>query len=41
MPQHKRRRWITGRAVAIGGCASLLGGFALAASATPGLPRPG
>jgi hypothetical protein len=36
MPQHKRRRWITGRAVAIGGCASLLGGFVLAASATPG-----
>ena len=36
MPQHKRRRWITKRAIAIGGCASLLGGFALAASATPG-----
>src|SRR5579863_5944212 len=37
MPQHMRRRWITGRAVAIGGCAALLGGFALAAPATPGL----
>jgi hypothetical protein len=36
MPQHKRRRWITGRAIAIGGCASLLGGFVLAASAAPG-----
>ena len=36
MPQHKRRRWITGKAVAIGGCASLLGGFVLAASAAPG-----
>jgi hypothetical protein len=36
MPQHNRRRWITGRAVAIGGCASLLGGLALAAPATPG-----
>src|SRR5262252_4453620 len=37
MPQHKRRRWVTGRAVAIGGCASLLGGLALAAPAAPGL----
>jgi hypothetical protein len=37
MPQHKHRRWITKRAVAIGGCASLLGGFALAAQAGPGL----
>jgi hypothetical protein len=37
MPQHKGRRWISGRAVAIGGCASLLGGFALAAPAAPGL----
>jgi hypothetical protein len=37
MPQHKRRRWITGKAVAISGCAALLGGFALAGSATPGL----
>jgi hypothetical protein len=37
MPQHKHRRWITGRAVAIGGCASLLGGLALAAQAGPGL----
>jgi hypothetical protein len=36
MPQHKRRRWITGKAVAIGGCVSLLGGFVLAASAAPG-----
>src|SRR5215469_15454453 len=36
MPQHKRRRWITKRAIAIGGCASLLGGFVLAASAAPG-----
>jgi len=37
MPQHKHRRWITKRAVAIGGCASLLSGFALAAQAGPGL----
>ncbi len=37
MPQDKRRRWITGRAVAITGCASLLGGFALAGPAAPGL----
>jgi len=36
MPQHKRRRWFTGRAVAIAGSASLLGGFVLAASAAPG-----
>src|SRR6266705_1618763 len=36
MPQHKRRRWITGKAVAISGCASLLGGFALAGPAAPG-----
>src|SRR6516165_785286 len=36
MPQHKHRRWITGRTVAIGACAALLGGFALAGSATPG-----
>jgi hypothetical protein len=37
MPLDKRRRWITGRAVAISGCAALLGGFALAGSAAPGL----
>ena len=37
MPQHKRRRWITGRAVVLGGCASLLGGFVLAGQAAPGL----
>ena len=37
MAQHKGRRWISGRAVVIGGCVSLLGGFALAAPATPGL----
>ena len=37
MPQHRARRWITGRAVAIGGCAALLGGFALAAPTAPGL----
>src|SRR5262252_9324918 len=37
MPLDKRRRWITGRAVSISGCAALLGGFALAGSATPGL----
>src|SRR5215472_1467887 len=36
MRQHKHRRWITGRAVAIGGCASLLGGLALATQAGPG-----
>jgi hypothetical protein len=37
MPQHKRRRWITGRALAITGCASLLGTFVLAGSATSAL----
>jgi hypothetical protein len=37
MPQHMGRRWISGRAVAIGGCAALLGGLALAGQATPGL----
>jgi hypothetical protein len=37
MPLDKRRRWITGRAVTISGCAALLGGFALAGSASPGL----
>src|SRR5437763_9905946 len=37
MPQHKGRRWISGRAIAIGGCASLLGSLALAGPATPGL----
>ena len=37
MPQHRTRRWITGRAVAIGGCASLLGGFILAGPAASGL----
>jgi hypothetical protein len=37
MPQHKGRRWVSGRAIAIGGCASLLGGFVLAAPAVPGL----
>src|SRR5215831_14096190 len=37
MPVDKRRRWITGRAVTISGCAALLGGFALAGSAAPGL----
>ena len=37
MPQHKGRRWISGRAVAIGGCATLLGGFVLAGPATTGL----
>jgi hypothetical protein len=37
MPQHKRRRWIASKTVAISGCAALLGGFALAGSATPGL----
>ena len=37
MPLDKRRRWITGRVVTISGCAALLGGFALAGSAAPGL----
>src|SRR5690348_674862 len=37
MPLDKRRRWISGRTVTISGCAALLGGFALTASATPGL----
>jgi hypothetical protein len=37
MPEHKGRRWISGRAIAIGGCATLLGGLALAGQATPGL----
>src|SRR5499427_9381969 len=37
MPLDKGRRWITGRAVTISGCAALLGGFALAGSAAPGL----
>src|SRR5215467_831685 len=37
MPVDKRRRWITGRAVTISGCAALLGGFALAGSAAPGI----
>ena len=37
MPEHKGRRWISGRAIAIGGCASLLGSLALASPATPGL----
>jgi hypothetical protein len=37
MPVDKRRRWITGRAVTISGCAALLGGFALAGQASPGL----
>jgi len=37
MPQHKGRRWISGRAVAMGGCASLLGGFVLAGPAASGL----
>jgi hypothetical protein len=36
MPVEKRRRWITGRAVTISGCAALLGGFALAGQAAPG-----
>jgi hypothetical protein len=36
MPEHKGRRWISGRAIAIGGCATLLGGLALAGQA-PGL----
>ena len=30
MPEHKGRRWISGRAIVIGGCATLLGGLALA-----------
>ena len=37
MPEHKGRRWISGKAIAIGGCATLLGGLALAGQATPGL----
>jgi hypothetical protein len=37
MSQHNRRRWLTGRAVVITGCAALLGGFALAAQTAPGL----
>ena len=37
MPEHKGRRWISGRAIAIGGCATLLGGFALAGQASTGL----
>jgi len=37
MPQHKGRRWVSGRAIAVGGCATLLGGFALAGQAEPGL----
>ena len=37
MPEHKGRRWISGRAIAIGGCATLLGGLALAGQATTGL----
>jgi len=36
MPEHKGRRWISGRAIVIGGCATLLGGLALAGQATPG-----
>src|SRR5215467_13329544 len=36
MPEHKGRRWISGRAIAIGGCATLLGGLVLAGQATPG-----
>ncbi len=36
MPLDKRRRWITGRAVTISGCAALLGGLALAGQASPG-----
>jgi hypothetical protein len=36
MPQHKGRRWISGRVIAIGGCATLLGGLTLAGQATPG-----
>jgi hypothetical protein len=34
MPEHKGRRWISGRAIVIGGCATLLGGLALAGQAT-------
>jgi hypothetical protein len=41
MPRHKYRQWITGRTVAIGGCAALLGGSALAAQAGPGLAATG
>src|SRR5499433_4547376 len=41
MPVDKRRRWITGRAVTISGCAALLGSFALAGSAAPGLAATG
>jgi hypothetical protein len=37
MPEHKGRRWISGKAIAIGGCATLLGGLALAGQATTGL----
>jgi hypothetical protein len=37
MPQHNRRRWLTGRAVAITGCAALVGGLALVAQTAPGL----
>jgi len=37
MPLDKRRRWITGKALTITGCAALLGGFALAGSPSPGL----
>jgi hypothetical protein len=37
MPQHNRRRWLTGRAVAMTGCAALLGGLALAVQTAPGL----
>ena len=36
MPLDKRRRWITGRAVTISGCAALLGGLALAGQPSPG-----
>ena len=34
MPEHKGRRWISGRAIVIGGCATLLRGLALAGQAT-------
>ena len=37
MPEYKGRRWISGKAIAIGGCATLLGGLALAGQATTGL----
>jgi hypothetical protein len=37
MPQHNRRRWLTGRAVVITGCAALVGGLALAVQTAPGL----